>query len=107
MKELADEVNAQGIKFGIWIEPEMVNEDSELYRKHPDWALVMPDRNPVKSRNQLVTNLEINLRQGFFRLYDSENITSRKISAQKFFINYLHNHFEDVSFVLQKHNVIL
>ena len=54
LKELVDEVNAQGIKFGIWIEPEMVNEDSELYRKHPDWALVMPDRNPVKSRNQLV-----------------------------------------------------
>ena len=40
--------------FGIWIEPEMVNEDSDLYRKHPDWALVMPGRKPVRSRNQLV-----------------------------------------------------
>lgn len=54
LAELVHEVNDQGIKFGIWIEPEMVNEDSDLYRKHPDWALVMPGRKPVRSRNQLV-----------------------------------------------------
>ena len=54
LAELVHEVNDQGIKFGIRIEPEMVNEDSDLYRKHPDWALVMPGRKPVRSRNQLV-----------------------------------------------------
>lgn len=43
-----------GIKFGIWIEPEMVNEDSDLYREHPDWAMRIPGRKAVFARNQLV-----------------------------------------------------
>ena len=43
-----------GMKFGIWIEPEMVNEDSSLYREHPDWAFVIPGRRPNRSRHQLV-----------------------------------------------------
>lgn len=43
-----------GVKFGIWIEPEMISEDSDLYREHPDWALTIPGRKPVRSRNQLV-----------------------------------------------------
>ena len=41
------------MKFGLWIEPEMVNEDSELFRKHPDWAFRIPGRMPVMGRNQL------------------------------------------------------
>ena len=44
----------QGVKFGIWIEPEMVNEDSDLYRAHPDWAIQIPGKKPVRSRNQLL-----------------------------------------------------
>ena len=51
---LIERINALGVKFGIWIEPEMVNEDSNLYREHPDWALKVPGRKPVRSRNQLV-----------------------------------------------------
>lgn len=51
---LIERVNAQGVKFGIWIEPEMVNEDSDLYREHPDWALTIPGRAPIRSRNQLL-----------------------------------------------------
>ena len=54
LTKLIERVNAEGVKFGIWIEPEMVNEDSELYREHPDWAITIPDRKPVRSRNQLV-----------------------------------------------------
>lgn len=54
MGEFIRKVNALGIKFGIWIEPEMVSENSELYRAHPDWAFRIPDRNPVRGRNQLV-----------------------------------------------------
>ena len=49
-----EKINEKGLKFGIWFEPEMVNEDSDLYRKHPDWAFVIPGRNPVRCRNQLV-----------------------------------------------------
>lgn len=52
--DLIQRVNDLGIKFGIWVEPEMVSEDSDLYREHPDWALAIPNRNPVRSRNQLV-----------------------------------------------------
>lgn len=52
--ELAEKVNSYGVKFGIWIEPEMVSMDSDLYRNHPDWAIKIPGRNPVRSRNQLV-----------------------------------------------------
>ena len=47
-------VHKQGVKFGIWIEPEMVNEDSDLYRAHPDWAIQIPGKKPVRSRNQLL-----------------------------------------------------
>lgn len=54
LKELTKKVNSEGVKFGIWIEPEMVSEDSELYREHPDWALRIPGREPVRCRNQLV-----------------------------------------------------
>ena len=54
MGELAAKVNQMGLKFGLWIEPEMISEDSELYRQHPDWVLQIPGRKPIKSRNQLV-----------------------------------------------------
>lgn len=46
-----------GVKFGIWIEPEMISEDSDLYRAHPDWALVIPGRQPIRSRSQLVLDM--------------------------------------------------
>ena len=55
--ELVRSVKAKGIKFGIWIEPEMVNPDSELYRAHPDWCLHIPSRSPALSRNQLVLDM--------------------------------------------------
>lgn len=46
-----------GVKFGIWIEPEMVNPKSELYEKHPDWAIRLPNRTTYYYRNQLVLDL--------------------------------------------------
>ena len=52
--KLIERINALGVKFGIWIEPEGVSEDSDLYRKHPDWAYVIPGRKPERSRSQLV-----------------------------------------------------
>lgn len=54
LKELADRVNKEGVKFGIWIEPEMVSEDSDFYKKNKGFCLKFKDRNPVRSRNQLV-----------------------------------------------------
>ncbi len=54
LSDLVRAINGLGMKFGIWMEPEMVNEDSNLFREHPDWALSIPKRKPVRSRNQLV-----------------------------------------------------
>lgn len=54
---LIERINALGMKFGIWIEPEMVSPDSELYRTHPDWALTLPDRDPILGRAQLVLDM--------------------------------------------------
>ncbi|MFC9915651.1 alpha-galactosidase [Streptomyces sp. NPDC127197] len=57
LKPLADDVHALGMQFGIWVEPEMVNPDSELYRAHPDWVQFQPGRKRTELRNQLVLNL--------------------------------------------------
>lgn len=57
LHELIGQVNALGMRFGLWLEPEMVSEDSDLYRAHPDWALRIPGRAPVRSRYQLVLDL--------------------------------------------------
>ena len=65
---LIKKINDLGVKFGIWIEPEMVSEDSDLYRKHPDWALTVPGRNPVRSRNQLV--LDFSRKEVVDEIYD-------------------------------------
>lgn len=50
-------IKDRGIKFGIWIEPEMVNPDSELYRAHPDWTIQVNGREPLQSRQQLVLDM--------------------------------------------------
>ena len=57
LKPVIDRVHALGMDFGIWVEPEMVNPDSDLYRKHPDWAMNFPGRPQTEGRNQLVLNL--------------------------------------------------
>lgn len=57
LKSLIDKINAMGLEFGIWIEPEMVNPNSDLYRSHPDWVLHYPNRTLHEGRNQLVLNL--------------------------------------------------
>jgi alpha-galactosidase len=56
---LIKRVRDLGMEFGIWLEPEMVNPDSELYRAHPEWALVSPGYDPVLGRHQLVLDLAI------------------------------------------------
>ena len=57
LKPIADKAHANGMLFGLWVEPEMVNEDSDLYRKHPEWVLQYPTRSRTKFRDQCVLNL--------------------------------------------------
>ena len=51
---LIQKINGIGLKFGLWFEPESVNEDSDLFQMHPDWALRIPNRPPVRARNHLL-----------------------------------------------------
>ncbi len=53
---LIERVNALGMEFGLWVEPEMVNPNSELFRAHPDWVIHFPTRARTEGRNQLILN---------------------------------------------------
>ncbi len=57
LSELSEEVHEMGLMFGLWFEPEMISEDSDLYREHPDWALAIPGRVPIRGRSQLVLDM--------------------------------------------------
>ena len=57
LRELSDRIRALGLEFGIWVEPEMINEDSALYRAHPEFAIKINGRDPIRRRNQLVLDL--------------------------------------------------
>ncbi len=68
-----------GLMFGIWFEPEMISEDSDLYRKHPDWAMTVPGREPVRGRAQLVldmtrSDVQEYVKERLFAVMDSANI---------------------------------
>ena len=57
LKLLAEKVNEKGMKFGLWMEPEMISPDSDLYRAHPDWAVAVPGRVAGLCRNQYVLDI--------------------------------------------------
>ncbi len=57
IRQLADKVNGLGMEFGIWVEPEMINTDSDCYRKHPDWAVQIPGQEHSEGRNQRILDL--------------------------------------------------
>ena len=57
LAQLSGRIHDMGMKFGLWMEPEMISEDSDLYREHPEWAVRIPGREPNRARNQLVLDL--------------------------------------------------
>ncbi|WP_029318981.1 alpha-galactosidase [Butyrivibrio sp. AE3004] len=85
--KIAEHADSLGMKFGLWFEPEMVNEDSDLFRTHPDWALCDPDRKPVMGRNQLV--LDMSRKEVVDYIFESmaKVIDSAKISYIKWDFN--------------------
>ncbi len=83
LKELVERVNKEGLQFGIWFEPECISEESELYKNHPDYAFVIPNRDPQQSRNQLILDMsrkEVrdNIYDQMVKVLESANITYLK-----------------------------
>ena len=89
---LAKRVNDLGLRFGLWFEPEMVNEDSDLYRTHPDWALALPGKDPVTSRDQLVLDFtRPEVRDGIFgqmcEVLDNAHVEYLKWDFNRFIVD--------------------
>ena len=57
LEGLVQKINDLGMEFGIWFEPEMISENSDLYRTHPEWTIRIPGRQPMRSRFQLVLDM--------------------------------------------------
>ena len=87
LQPLIERVHALGMDFGLWVEPEMVNPDSDLYRQHPDWVLNFPGRPRTEGRNQLVLNLaRQDVRDHLFHVLD-ELLTQNDIAFLKWDYN--------------------
>jgi len=86
-------IEAMGILFGIWVEPEMVNEDSDLYRAHPDWAVRIPGRNHGEGRHQMLLDLTRADVQDYLISVMSKVFSSGKISYVKWDMN---RNFSDI-----------
>ena len=87
LSTLVEKVKSFGMKFGIWFEPEMVSEDSELYKAHPEWAIQIPNRKPTRSRYQLVLDMtRQDVRDYLFKVI-SDVLSSADISYVKWDMN--------------------
>lgn len=87
LSTLVEKVKSFGMKFGIWFEPEMVSEDSELYKAHPEWAIQIPNRKPTRGRYQLVLDMtRQDVRDYLFRVI-SDVLSSADISYVKWDMN--------------------
>jgi alpha-galactosidase len=87
LKPLIDKVHALGMDFGLWVEPEMVNPNSDLYRKHPDWVLNFTDRPRTEGRNQLVLNLARDDVRAYVYGFLDELLSENEISFLKWDYN--------------------
>ena len=100
LKPIADGINAMGMKFGLWFEPECISEDSDLYRAHPGWAIQIPGRQPNRSRYQLI----LDMGREDVRDYLYERMTAILDSANIEYVKWdMNRHISDVySAVLPK-----
>lgn len=87
LNNLVDEVNKLGMEFGIWVEPEMISGDSELFRKHPHWCIKIPGREPALCREQYV--LDLSRKEILDYIYDSikKVLSSANITYVKWDMN--------------------
>ncbi|GAA2861264.1 alpha-galactosidase [Lactobacillus intestinalis] len=93
LDHFADYVHQQGLKFGLWFEPEMISMDSDLYKKHPDYLMHVPGRMPSPSRNQYV--LDLGRKEVRDNIFDQMNniLSSGKIDYIKWDMN---RHLSDI-----------
>ena len=93
LDHFADYVHQQGLKFGLWFEPEMISMDSDLYKKHPDYLMHVPARLPSPSRNQYV--LDLGRKEVRDNIFDQMNniLSSGKIDYIKWDMN---RHLSDI-----------
>nr|WP_139993792.1 alpha-galactosidase [Paenibacillus paridis] len=87
LQELIDEVKGHGMEFGLWVEPESVNPDSDLYRSHPDWVYQFPTREGTLLRNQLLLNLGKPEVKAFVLGFMTELLSTYDISFIKWDMN--------------------
>lgn len=125
LKPVVDYVNSLGMKFGLWVEPEMVNPNSELYKKHPDWVIHYPTREREEKRHQLMLNLAMDEVYEFTvdwldRLLGSCNIECLKWDMNRFisqagwpqadrkdqqslYVKYVQNFYRIIEFINRKY----
>ena len=87
LKELAERITGTGMKFGLWFEPEAISENSALYRRHPEWAIIQPGRKPCLSRNQLVLDMSNSEVQDYLIERLTDILSSAPISYVKWDMN--------------------
>lgn len=87
LRPLIDRVQSLGMKFGIWVEPEMVNADSDLYRRHPEWIYHFPGRPFTEMRNQRVLNVAREDVQNYIFTFMDRLLTENDISFVKWDMN--------------------
>ena len=87
IKGICDKVRKLGLDFGIWVEPEMVNRDSNLYREHPEWAMEIPGKQHSEGRNQMVLDLANAEVQDYLIKAMSDVFSSADISYVKWDMN--------------------
>lgn len=92
---LSKKLHKMGLKFGLWVEPESVNEDSNCYRTHPDWAVKCVDREPARSRHQL----HLDLTKKEVQDYIIDNVSNILSSAQIEFVKWdMNRNISDITF---------
>jgi alpha-galactosidase len=92
LQPLISRINELGMEFGIWVEPEMVNPDSDLYRAHPDWVYHFPNRPLSTGRNQYVLNVSRPDVQQFILDFMNELLSNNRIKFIKWDMN---RHFSE------------
>ena len=99
VKSICDKVNALGLDFGIWVEPEMVNVNSDLYRAHPEWAMDIPGKPHSEGRNQRILDLANPavvdyIIEQMANVFSSANISYVKWDMNRIFSDYYSKHLK-------------